>query len=103
MTSPSEIENSLKQLEEDIISKCIMADQTTVAEAYTELQKLDEGYRTLYELSNTLYSFLNDTDASDEKINKWKEIETFLGSITDTQTLTGLLAEASKIYITEVE
>lgn len=99
----SEIEEALKQLEEDIVSKCIIAGQTTVSGAYTELQKLDEGYRTLHEVAKTLHSFLNDVDASDEKINKWKEIETFLGNITDTQTLTGLLADASKIYITEVE
>ena len=99
----SEIEDALSQLEESIVSKCIMAGQTTVAGAYAELQKLSEGYRTLHELATTLYSFLNDTDASDAKINKWKEIEAFLGSITDTQTLTGLLADASKIYITEVE
>ena len=37
--------------------------------------------------------FLEDADASDATINRWKEIESFLAGITDTETLTGLLAE----------
>ena len=36
-------------------------------------------------------AFLNDADASDTTINRWKEIESFLTGITDTKTLTGLL------------
>ena len=35
--------------------------------------------------------FLEDADASDATINRWKEIESFLTGITDTKTLTGLL------------
>ena len=38
-------------------------------------------------------TFLNDADASDTTINRWKEIESFLAGITDIQTLTGLLAD----------
>ena len=38
-------------------------------------------------------AFLEDADASDATINRWKEIELFLAGITDTETLTGLLAE----------
>lgn len=38
-------------------------------------------------------TFLEDADASDAAINRWKEIESFLAGITDTETLTGLLAE----------
>lgn len=38
-------------------------------------------------------TFLEDADASDATINRWKEIESFLAGITDTETLTGLLAE----------
>lgn len=37
--------------------------------------------------------FLEDADASDATINRWKEIESFLTGITDTKTLTGLLAD----------
>lgn len=36
-------------------------------------------------------AFLEDADASDATINRWKEIESFLAGITDTKTLTGLL------------
>lgn len=38
-------------------------------------------------------TFLNDADVSDTTINRWKEIESFLAGITDTETLTGLLEE----------
>lgn len=38
-------------------------------------------------------SFLEDADASDETINKWKEVENFLDGITDTKTLAGMLAD----------
>lgn len=38
-------------------------------------------------------SFLEDADASDTTINRWKEIESFLAGVTDTKTLTGLLEE----------
>lgn len=38
-------------------------------------------------------TFFNDADASDETINRWKEIESFLAGITDKETLTGLLEE----------
>lgn len=41
-------------------------------------------------------TFLEDADASDAAINRWKEIESFLAGITDTETLTGLLAENLK-------
>lgn len=43
------------------------------------------------EVSTKLTNFLESTDASDTAINRWKEIESFLTGITDTQTLTGLL------------
>ena len=38
-------------------------------------------------------TFLDTVDASDDTINRWKEIESFLQGITDTETLTGLLAD----------
>ena len=38
-------------------------------------------------------AFLEDADASDAAINRWKEIESFLAGITDTKTLTGLLTD----------
>lgn len=41
---------------------------------------------------NKVNTFLDTVDASDDTINRWKEVEAFLTGITDTQTLTGLLA-----------
>lgn len=38
-------------------------------------------------------AFLNDAGASAGVIDSWKEIESFLAGITDTETLAGLLAE----------
>lgn len=47
-------------------------------------------------------SFLEDTDASNTAINKWKEIEQFLTEITDTDTLTGLLQQLESKWSTEI-
>lgn len=44
-------------------------------------------------LKEKIDTFLEDTDATDETINKWKEIESFLQGITDQETLTGLLSD----------
>ena len=44
-------------------------------------------------LKEKIDTFLEDTDATDETINKWKEIESFLQGITDTKTLAGLLSD----------
>lgn len=43
-------------------------------------------------LQSLVESFLNDADASEATINKWKELESFLSGITDQETLSGLLA-----------
>lgn len=97
------LEDALAELEKNIISKCIVASKETAADAQAVLETLPEGYRTLEEVARKLSSFLIDTDATDKSINKWKEIEAFLQGIQDTDSLTDLLAEAGKIYITEVE
>lgn len=39
----------------------------------------------------TFNSFLNDTDTVDSTINKWKEMESFLEGMSDTDSLTGIL------------
>lgn len=41
---------------------------------------------------NKVNTFLDTVDASDDTINRWQEVEAFLQGITDTETLTGLLA-----------
>ena len=57
------------------------------------LNTLGDGYKNVVELATTLKSFITDTDATNETINSWKEIENFLQGVTDTETLTGLLEE----------
>lgn len=52
-----------------------------------------EGFTDLVSAMRTIGDFLYSADASQEAINRWKEIESFLAGITDTETLTGLLAE----------
>lgn len=47
-------------------------------------------------------AFLEDADASEETINRWHEIETFLQGITDTQTLTGLLADLKQEILASI-
>ena len=54
---------------------------------------LSGNYANVYAFVNKVKQFLEDADASDETINRWQEIETFLQGITDTETLTGLLAD----------
>ena len=44
------------------------------------------GYRSLSEVSNTLLTFLTGATNADATINRWKELETFLGSISDSGT-----------------
>lgn len=71
-----------------------------VEQAVAEIGKT-EVPEDLTEFINKVNSFLDDADASDETINKWKEIESFLSGITDTQTLTGLLADLKAEILAE--
>lgn len=53
----------------------------------------------LQNLQTLVESFLNDADASEATINKWKELESFLSGITDQETLSGLLASLKEEII----
>ena len=64
-----------------------------------EAKDVPEG---LTEFVAKVNSFLEDTDASDAAINKWQEIEAFLSGITDTETLTGLLADLKEEILGEI-
>lgn len=54
---------------------------------------LGAGYSTLWALADTLKTFLEAKDTADSTINRWREIETFLQGVTDTETLSGLLEQ----------
>lgn len=70
----------------------------TVAFASLEstFSALGDNYSTVWALANTLKTFLEAKDTADSTINRWKEIETFLQGITDTETLAGLLEQLQK-------
>ncbi len=59
---------------------------------------LSGNYANVYAFINKVKQFLEDADASDETINRWQEIESFLQGITDTETLAGLL-EQQRTYL----
>ncbi len=50
-----------------------------------------------------LDDFLTSADATDTAINKWKELESFLSGITDTETLAGLLYEQETRLSEEID
>lgn len=81
----------------ELLSNTTFSDSTELVQRLitikSELDSLGNGYKTLKEVSQTLKNFITAADTSNQTINTWKEIETFLNGITDTDTLTGLLKE----------
>ena len=65
----------------------------SIADLAARFTALSGNYANVYAFINKVKQFLEDADASDETINRWQEIETFLQGITDTETLTGLLEQ----------
>lgn len=51
---------------------------------------------------NKVNNFLESADVSDETINRWVEIETFLTGITDQETLTGLLLNLKNEILAQI-
>lgn len=78
-TDLTEITNRLTTAENDIDTA-----EDNIAGHETRIQSLEA-------FKERVRAFLEDADASEETINRWHEIESFLQGITDTQTLTGLL------------
>lgn len=66
-------------------------DGETVSELAERFSALSGSYATVYAFVSKVKAFLESADASDETINRWQEIESFLQGITDKETLTGLL------------
>lgn len=66
-------------------------DGETVSELAERFSTLSGSYATVYAFVSKVKAFLESADASDETINRWQEIESFLQGITDKETLTGLL------------
>ena len=64
----------------------------TLDEAKAALEALGSNYKDLYAVASTLKTFLQSNDTADSTINTWREIESFLQGITDSESLTGLLS-----------
>ena len=64
----------------------------TLDEAKAALVALGSNYKDLYAVAGTLKTFLQSNDTADSTINTWREIESFLQGITDSESLTGLLS-----------
>ncbi len=64
----------------------------TLDEAKAALVALGSNYKDLYAVASTLKTFLQSNDTADSTINTWREIESFLQGITDSESLTGLLS-----------
>lgn len=56
----------------------------------------------LQEFVTKVNNFLESADVSDETINRWAEIETFLTGITDQETLTGLLLQLKNEILAQI-
>lgn len=96
----TKIEQSITNLTNSINAdltkvKNMLKEGATLDEAKTALTALGSDYKDLYSLASHFKTFLTSADAADTTINSWKEIETFLDGITDTETLTGLLKNIS--------
>jgi hypothetical protein bfra3_13545 len=63
----------------------------TLDEAKAALVALGSNYKDLYAVAGTLKTFLQSNDTADSTINTWREIESFLEGITDSESLTELL------------
>ena len=64
----------------------------TLDEAKAALVALGSNYKDLYAVASTLKTFLQSNDTADSTINTWREIESFLQGITDSESLTELLS-----------
>lgn len=68
-------------------------ESETIVQLAQRFASLTGKYTNVYTFVTKVKEFLEDADAADETINRWREIESFLQGITDTETLLGLLQE----------
>lgn len=70
----------------------MLGNKVLLSETEEALAALGPDYASLLALAVTLKTFLQSNDTADSTINTWREIESFLQGITDTDSLTALLA-----------
>ena len=85
---------TLRDFVDEILGIISGGDGDDMSAAINNLRSsLAEGQANLAAFVGQVNAFLNDAGASAGVIDSWKEIESFLAGITDTETLTGLLAD----------
>lgn len=85
---------TLRDFVDEILGIISGGDGDDMSAAINNLRSsLAEGQANLAAFVGHVNAFLNDAGASAGVIDSWKEIESFLAGITDTETLTGLLAD----------
>lgn len=85
---------TLRDFVDEILGIISGGDGDDMSAAINNLRSsLAEGQANLAAFVGQVNAFLNDAGASSGVIDSWKEIESFLAGITDTETLTGLLAD----------
>ena len=57
---------------------------------------LGDNYKSLYDLANTVKSFIESTDTADKTINTWKEIENFLAGVEDSDSFLTIINNVSQ-------
>lgn len=77
-------------------------DGETVSELASRFSALSGDYATVFAFVSKVKTFLESADVADTTINRWQEIESFLQGITDTKTLTGLLADLKQEILAEI-
>lgn len=63
----------------------------TVFKIKESLTSLGDNYKSLYDLANTVKTFIESTDTADSTINTWREIENFLAGIEDSESLLDII------------
>lgn len=95
--------NSVREIKTNVESVLKRIHQTSTFEGLdAAFNTLGDKYNTLFALATAFKTFLESADSSDTTINRWKEIETFLSGVTDTQSLTAMLNTLKQEIKTEI-
>lgn len=95
--------NSVREIKTNVESVLKRIHPTSTFEGLdAAFNTLGDKYNTLFALATAFKTFLESADSSDTTINRWKEIETFLSGVTDTQSLTAMLNTLKQEIKTEI-
>lgn len=101
-TAISGVNQSVTATEQDIATIAAIlgkGQNETLTQLAAKFTALTGNYANVYAFVSKVKAFLEDADATDETINRWQEIESFLQGVTDSDSLTAMLADLK----TEIE